>query len=283
MKKSNVITTVAFCIVIAALLVFKGITGTNDKGNEERIIGSREMSNEINSGINGEKNSEINKVIKNETNSEIHSEMNSETGSGEEELSQIQHSSENEIHTKQLLFIGDSRTVGLMEYSQLEGADYFCTVGMSVFNIQETLVSVPGAGKVSLEELLENKKYDNICIMLGVNEMGYQFDRILEKYQELIEQIQSREPDSAIFLQANLHVTEKRSKSDEILNNQSINQLNDALAKMANNMGLCFLDANELFDDENGNLSSDKSSDQTHLYAKYYTIWGKWIVEQMVQ
>ena len=94
MKKSNVITTVAFCIVIAALLVFKGITGTNDKGNEERIIGSREMSNEINSGINGEKNSEINKVIKNETNSEIHSEMNSETGSGEEELSQIQHSSE---------------------------------------------------------------------------------------------------------------------------------------------------------------------------------------------
>ena len=35
-----------------------------------------------------------------------------------------------------------------------------------------------------------------------------------------------------------------------------------------------------IFDDENGNLSADKSEDNTHLYAKYYEVWGKWIVSQ---
>ena len=32
------------------------------------------------------------------------------------------------------LFIGDSRTVGLMEYSGISEADFFCSVGMSVFD-----------------------------------------------------------------------------------------------------------------------------------------------------
>ena len=35
-----------------------------------------------------------------------------------------------------------------------------------------------------------------------------------------------------------------------------------------------------LFDDGYGNLSKDKSDDDTHLYAKHYIEWGKWIREK---
>lgn len=63
------------------------------------------------------------------------------------------------------LFIGDSRTVGLLDYGQIKESDYFCSVGMSVFNVQTETISVPGTGKVTLNELLEHKFYDRIYIM----------------------------------------------------------------------------------------------------------------------
>ena len=178
------------------------------------------------------------------------------------------------------LFIGDSRTVGLMEYAQIDNADFFCGVGMSVFNIHKKAVAVPGVGKISLENLLNSKKFSRIYIMLGLNEIGYSFEKIIEKYNELIAFVEEREPDAAIVIQANLHITKDRSDNDKNCNNKAINKLNNALSELADNKGIFYLDANVVFDDANGALSADKSSDNIHLYAKYYKEWGKWIMEQ---
>ncbi|WP_434694374.1 hypothetical protein [Hungatella sp. SB206] len=46
-----------------------------------------------------------------------------------------------------VLFIGDSRTVGLSEYGDLGQADVFANSGMSVFNLFEARVSVKGGEK----------------------------------------------------------------------------------------------------------------------------------------
>ena len=54
-----------------------------------------------------------------------------------------------------------------------------------------------------------------IYLMLGVNELGYKFEKIIEKYKELIQFIKEKEPNVTIFLQANLHVTSERSNSDD--------------------------------------------------------------------
>lgn len=178
------------------------------------------------------------------------------------------------------LFIGDSRTVGLMEYGQIDEADFFCSVGMSVFNIHKKPVSVPSMGKLTLTELLNHKEYKEIYIMLGVNEMGYKFESIINKYNELITFIKEKEPEAAIIILANLHVTKKRSDSDKTFNNAAIDRLNTALSEFADHHSIFYLDSNGLFDDETGALSSDKSSDNTHLYAKYYTEWSNWILTQ---
>ena len=85
------------------------------------------------------------------------------------------------------LFIGDSRTVGMMEYAGLTEANYFCSIGMNVFNIKKNRVSVPSVGKVTLEELLSNKKYGKIYIMLGINELGYDFQSIINIYGDLLD------------------------------------------------------------------------------------------------
>ena len=209
-------------------------------------------------------------------------------GSSEASTSTIETSTTEDITTQpksdismaDALFIGDSRTVGLMEYAGIDGADYFCTVGMSVYNIHEKPVSVPNVGKVTLTELLNSKKYGKIYIMLGINEVGYKFSSTVEKYSELIEFVKGKQSDAVIFIQANLHVTKSRSDSDKVVNNTAINVLNAELAKLADGKSKFYLDANILFDDKTGALSSDKSEDSTHLYAKYYKEWGEWIIKQ---
>lgn len=177
------------------------------------------------------------------------------------------------------LFIGDSRTVGLMEYAELK-SDFFCNVGMSVYSIHKKPVSVPNVGKVTLKELLSHKKYGKIYLMLGINEVGYNLKQTVGKYQDLIDTIRRAQPDAYVFIQANLHVTEKKSNSEKYVNNPSLNRLNEELKKLADGKKVLFLDVNSQYDDDNGNLKASLTSDGVHLYAKYYVEWAKWISDE---
>ena len=178
------------------------------------------------------------------------------------------------------LFIGDSRTVGLSEYSGMTEATFFADVGMSVYNIDKKEIVVSGIGKVSFEQLINGKKYGKIYLMLGINEVGYNFEKTMEHYAQLVQRIRDAQPDAAIFVQANLHVTKDRSDTDAVCNNSVINRFNEGVSKIADNETIFYLDANVLFDDGNGNLSKDKSYDSAHILAKYYVQWADWIKEQ---
>lgn len=185
-----------------------------------------------------------------------------------------------EISLEDALFIGDSRTVGLCEYGGLEEADFYADVGMSVYNIGKSVIEIPSVGKVTLKELLAEKKYGKIYLMLGVNELGYDLRKTMEKYQSLVDMIVEAQPDALLFLQANLHVTKRRSQSDDNVNNTAINMFNKKVSEMADGKKIIYLNANPVFDDSEGNLCADKTGDDTHLFAKYYEVWGDWIRSQ---
>ena len=273
MKKSNLVTLLSLCFLIVAVILFMFLWKAPSAGS-----GTKTESNST---------TQSNIITTPKDTSEDTSYAATE-GSSEASTSTIETSTTDNITTPpksdismdDALFIGDSRTVGLMEYAGIDGADYFCTVGMSVYNIHKNSVSVPNVGKVTLTELLNSKKYGKIYIMLGINEVGYKISSTVEKYSELIEFIKDKQPNAVIFIQANLHVSKSRSDSDKVVNNIAINGLNAELAKLADGKSKFYLDANILFDDKTGALSSDKSEDSTHLYAKYYSEWGRWIIRQ---
>ena len=273
MKKSNLVTLLSLCFIVVAVILFMFLWKTPSAS----------------SGTKTESNSTTQSNIITTPKDTPEDTSSTETeGSSEASTSTIETSTTEDITTQpksdismaDALFIGDSRTVGLMEYAGIDGADYFCTVGMSVYNIHKKPVSVPNVGKVTLTELLNSKKYGKIYIMLGINEVGYKFSSTVEKYSELIEFVKGKQSDAVIFIQANLHVTKSRSDSDKVVNNTAINGLNAELAKLADGKSKFYLDANILFDDKTGALSSEKSEDNTHLYAKYYKEWGEWIIKQ---
>lgn len=180
------------------------------------------------------------------------------------------------------LFIGDSRTVGLSEYGGLDNATFFSNIGLSVYNIHKIRVSIPSVGKVHLNELLQRKKYGKIYIMLGINELGYELKNTVEQYDALIKEIQYFQPNSIIYIEANLHVTKSRSYTDKIFNNNNINHFNNEIQNLANNSDVFYIDINEVFDDKSGNLSANYTNDNTHLYAKYYKKWVEWLLTKTI-
>ena len=176
------------------------------------------------------------------------------------------------------LFIGDSRTVGLHVYGNLGNAVVVADSGMNVYKIFEKEFDTASGEKQLLETILSERQFGKIYIMLGINELGYDFDRTVARYTELVERIRDMQPDARIFLEANLHITEKKSASSSVYTNENINRFNEAVAQMADNRTIFYLDVNELFDDENGALAQMYTMDNAHVLGKYYSDWVDWIL-----
>ena len=180
------------------------------------------------------------------------------------------------------LFIGDSRTVGLREYGTFENAHYFASPGLSLYSIDSTKVEMRDGRKVKLEQLLTENTYGKVYVMLGINELGYDFDATVRKYQTFIDYIFTMQPDAILYVCANMHVNSLRNELDDIHNNAAINRMNEQIASFADNEKIFYLDINPVFDDENGNLAQEYISDDTHLMGNYYEDWCNWYCENTV-
>lgn len=203
-------------------------------------------------------------------------------GGGEEPVVTITVGTTDVAYFDDALFIGDSRTVGIAEYGYLDNADYFADVSMTVFKLQTAKLAVNGNEKVSLETVLTQNTYGKVYIMVGINELGHNREQALAKYEELINTVEATQPGATIYICANLHVTESRSKTDAIINNDNINSYNKALSGFADGETRFYIDVNPVFDDMSGSLSEDYASDSAHMEAQHYDLWCDWLMEQAI-
>lgn len=173
------------------------------------------------------------------------------------------------------LFIGDSRTVGISNYGTLKNADYFCDIGLSAYKIDNSYVN----GK-TVWEFLSGKKYGKIYVMLGINEVGNDFEYTVAAYRKLVDGIRQAQPDALIYLQGNLHVT--TAGQTQYITNERIDILNSRIQELADNKKTFYICVNGVFDDENGALTADYASDGVHVLAKYYATWCDWLCQNTV-
>lgn len=223
--------------------------------------------------------------ITSENISENTSEENSETTTEQSTTEQATTEAPQKVgleYFDNTLFIGDSRTVGLSEYGDLGNAEAFADNGMSVYKIWNTTVTLRSGKKSKLEPLLTENKYDKIYIMLGINELGYDFDQTVEQYGQLIKDIKKMQPSALIFVEANLHITKEKSNTSKIFNNENIDHFNQAVKNIAEEASVHYLDVNEHFDDGEGSLKKEYTGDGTHVYGKYYAEWIEWILTKAV-
>lgn len=181
------------------------------------------------------------------------------------------------------LFIGDSRTVGLYEYGGLGNAEVFAHSGMSIYKVFNEEFELQSGEKVTLETALQTKQFGKIYIMLGINELGYDFDQTVERFKEAIALIRELQPDALIFIQANLHITNAKSEDSELFNNTNIDLFNQAVGELADGKSIFYLDVNPLYDDEDGGLSEEFTTDHAHILGKYYVDWVDFILQNAVK
>lgn len=211
---------------------------------------------------------------------------NDRSGGTEKDFTQVDLS-----YFDDALFIGDSRTVGLRDYSvgNLKNATFFCHEGMSAPRaVRDEFDCTSGVdasgkkttyGKYTLAELLTEKKFGKIYVMVGINELGYPSSSIAKGLQVLADTIRQYQPDTVIFFCANLHVTKEYSDSGagKYVTNPKINEVNSAIAKLADGKNSFYIDVNEYFDDASHALTAGISGDGVHVYGKYYREWSVWL------
>ncbi len=182
---------------------------------------------------------------------------------------------------KDALFIGDSRTVGFWLYSRIPDATYFGRTSMTVFNMFSANPSETGTGSMTLTELLSTKQFTKIYVLLGVNEVGYGIDYVANTYATAVDYLKAYQPNAKIMLQSNMHVTAAKSAQNTYgLNNKNLDLLNARIASLADNKTVFYLAFEHLFDDATGNLDPSFTGDGVHLYAKRYTIWRDYILNE---
>ena len=174
------------------------------------------------------------------------------------------------------LFIGDSRTVGLRDYTDLsEHADFYCETSLTIYKVMEE--NFKGLG--TIEEALGAKDYGKIYIMVGINELGRgTTEDFMAKYTEVVDRLHELEPEAKIIIQGIMRVSGEKSESDAIFNNSNINARNRAIATLADNETIFYIDVNEVVCDEEGNLNGDYTFDQIHLLGVYDDLWKQFLL-----
>lgn len=179
------------------------------------------------------------------------------------------------------IFIGDSRTLGLAEYADLGGADIFAGSGMSVFDLFDSKNRVAGQNE-NLRDMLSQKTYGKIYFMMGINDLGYNFEVLEKQYKTVVGQLKEVQPNAILYLCANMHVTSSKSGKDPYFNNDNINRLNGVTEALALETGSIYLNINQKFDDENGALQIGLTHDEVHVLGKHYMEWSDWLCENAI-
>lgn len=183
------------------------------------------------------------------------------------------------------LFIGDSRTEGLALYGSLTNADFFSSVGLSIFKVTEKAAGNPNTGEsVTLSQKLAQKQYGKVYIMLGLNELGTgTTESWAQTYADVISQIRQAQPNAIIYLQSILVVAASQDNPGGAINNATVNARNQALEALANPQdNIYYLNVNEAVMDANGCLDASLTSDGIHLLGNSLSLWENYLKQHAI-
>ena len=169
------------------------------------------------------------------------------------------------------VFIGDSRTKGLIKYSNLTPYD-FSSVGLNVgLLLTQPFIRLPNEdGELQSYTLIEalemeNVNYKAIYIATGLNELGWEADGFIAAFSELIDALREV-TDVPIYVQLIIPVTTYSSETTIFgITNEKNVIFNERLTTLAKEKELFLLDPRELFTLEDGTLDPEHSADGVHL------------------
>lgn len=167
-------------------------------------------------------------------------------------------------------FMGNSFVDGMMNYSLIDGADYFARIGL---NVNDAMSKSTSTGTVPvIEELNNDKQYSKIFMIFGENELGWiNSDTFAEQYGLLIDKAKMYQSTAKIYLFAITPVTKEVSDNNvDNTNNEQIVKYNELIKKLAEDKGVIYADVYSAVVGPNGDLPDGVASDGIHFGEDYY-------------
>ena len=185
------------------------------------------------------------------------------------------------------LFIGDSRTDGLRLYSGIQGADFYCYKGLTIFEVDERkIVELNGSTYSVVEALEKGPQYAKIYISLGVNELGYYNDDAYHQaFSEFLDTVKALQPDAIIYLENLVPVNPQKCaeyKQPYYVNNDRVAAYNAIYPQLATEHQVALLDVASALSDENGILPADATADGVHFTKAWYQKWLAYLMNHTV-
>lgn len=183
------------------------------------------------------------------------------------------------------VIIGNSRADGLILFNGLSNTTAFTHNGLTVSSAFTTPLADADGEQISAVDALRQTEFTKVYLMFGINEVGWASDDIfIQRYQKLIDEIKSINPEADIYVHSIFPVSAKVNSDSKFLRNEKIHRYNKRLQTMAEENELYYLNAGEqMFSQKNGCLPDDASTDGIHLKVEYYKQWMDYLLSHTVQ
>lgn len=182
-------------------------------------------------------------------------------------------------------FVGDSITQGLELYKDqgIPNAHYCAYKSIGPKQIYDGSIQIRAdkTQEIPLDALVASAP-QKVYILLGANAMVVMDDAsLLQYYREMLVQIRAAlPPDVEYYIQS---ITPVRPDTSTSLNQDRIYLLNHALAQMALEEGIHFVDLNECLAGDDGYLREEfASGDGLHLNPTGYAAWVEYLTTHTV-
>ncbi|MCD8116323.1 MAG: GDSL-type esterase/lipase family protein [Oscillospiraceae bacterium] len=193
------------------------------------------------------------------------------------------------------LFVGDSVSYRLELYAAqeredggecLDAAQFFTAGSLGWDNLLwdlDTPSSVHPSyqgEKMYLEDAVAASGAKKVYIMLGMNDVGaYEIDEVIEAVNENCTRVLAENPDVEIFIESVTPIL--ASKETTSLNNEVVDNFNQALENYCSEQGFAYLDVASVMKNESGSLISEYCSDPDamgiHFSAEGCAAWIEYL------
>lgn len=205
------------------------------------------------------------------------------SASEQEQESTFTEEMDAEYYLGDTVFVGDSRTNGLLGYSLLPPEQVFAIDGSTQKTIREEafIQLEPDGEELTLEEAVRQRKPGRILVAFGVNAIPLMTENeFMEEYDALIELLSEASSDSSIIIQSILPIAWWYDKMPN-LTNESIDHYNSLLEDYCEEKGFTFFDISGEFADNDGSLDSRyDAGDGLHFNQTFYHAYLELLVAE---
>ena len=183
------------------------------------------------------------------------------------------------------VFIGDSITHGLSLYTYVnDKTTIYSYTGLGLDNIYtKEVIEDQNGNQIPIMDAVKNSDANKFYLLLGVNSIQYSKENFVKKYAAVVDSILSYHPNATVYVQSITPVCESKAKANGYkLDNETIQEYNEALIEMVGEKGVYYLDIHSALCDETGALPESATTDGLHFGSQYYQKWINYLLTHTV-